>query len=200
VSILSAYLQFIASGEWITDEHKQQIMQSHVPSPLHLQITSWSAGTTTRWINFTSLVGRSSSEWPSSSTFSYVISPLPSHLSPTFLSFPPSHFPPPTNPLSQSPLAFAMLRHRLGEKIFFKSVIETAKWTPMFVLFFGGISFHLLIAILCHFFSIKMEWTATAKEVEAGGFRIGLDKIVRDFKWMYLVIVPVMGGEWFFLF
>ncbi|PQE16287.1 glycosyltransferase family 2 protein [Rutstroemia sp. NJR-2017a WRK4] len=93
-----------------------------------------------------------------------------------------------------SPLAFAMLRHRLGEKIFVKSVLETAKWTPMFILFFGGISFHLLIAILCHFFSIKMEWTATAKEVEAGGFRIGLDKIVRDFKWMYLAIVPVMGG------
>ncbi|KAK6596305.1 glycosyltransferase family 2 protein [Botrytis cinerea] len=73
-------------------------------------------------------------------------------------------------------------------------VVETAKWTPMFVLFFGGISFHLLTAILCHFFSIKMEWTATAKEVEAGGFRIGLDKIFRDFKWMYLVMIPILGG------
>ncbi|KAF7882095.1 hypothetical protein EAF00_011611 [Botryotinia globosa] len=93
-----------------------------------------------------------------------------------------------------SPLAFAMLRHRLGEKVFVSSIVETAKWTPMFVLFFGGISFHLLTAILCHFFSIKMEWTATAKEVEAGGFRIGLDKIFRDFKWMYLVMIPVLGG------
>lgn len=40
-----------------------------------------------------------------------------------------------------------------------------------------------------------MEWTATAKEVEAGGFRIGLDKIFRDFKFMYMVVVPVIGGE-----
>lgn len=39
-----------------------------------------------------------------------------------------------------------------------------------------------------------MEWTATAKEVEAGGFRIGLDKIFRDFKWMYLCVVPILGG------
>jgi hypothetical protein len=29
-----------------------------------------------------------------------------------------------------------------------------------------------------------MEWTTTAKELEASGFRVGLDRIVRDFKWM----------------
>ncbi|KAE9371529.1 hypothetical protein N431DRAFT_545756 [Stipitochalara longipes BDJ] len=93
-----------------------------------------------------------------------------------------------------SPLAFAMLRHRLGQKVFFWSVVETIKWTPMFVLFFGGISLHLSTALLCHFFSIKMEWTATAKEVEKQGFRVGLDKIFRDFKWMYLFCIPIIGG------
>lgn len=62
------------------------------------------------------------------------------------------------------------------------------------MLFFGGISYHLLKAIACHFFSINMEWTATAKELEAGGFRIGLDRIVRDFKWMYVIIVILIGG------
>jgi len=93
-----------------------------------------------------------------------------------------------------SPLAYAMLRHRLGQRTFVQAVVETIKWTPMFLLFFGGISFHLLKALLCHFFSIKMEWTTTAKELEASGFRIGLDRIVRDFKWMYLIIVPLAGG------
>lgn len=93
-----------------------------------------------------------------------------------------------------SPIAYAMLRHRLGQKKFFVSLWETAKWTPMFLLFFGGISYHLLCAIFCHFFSIKMEWTTTAKELEEGGFRIGLDRIVRDFKWMYLFLVPVAAG------
>jgi hypothetical protein len=88
-----------------------------------------------------------------------------------------------------------MLRHRLGQKVFFWSVIETAKWTPMFVLFFGGISLHLTTALLCHFLSINMEWTATAKELEASGFRVGLDKIFKDFKYMYLVIIPVIAGE-----
>jgi hypothetical protein len=109
--------------------------------------------------------------------------------------------PPPTSNListltstSQSPLAFAMLRHRLGQTVFFWSTIETIKWTPMFILFFGGISLHLSSALLCHFFSIKMEWTATAKELEKQGFRVGLDKIFRDFKWMYLFSIPVIGG------
>ncbi len=92
-----------------------------------------------------------------------------------------------------SPVGYAMLRHRLGKVTFFASLLDTVKWTPMFLLFFGGISFHLLKAILCHFFSIKMEWTTTAKEYN-GGFRVGLDRIVRDFKWMYLVIVVMTGG------
>jgi hypothetical protein len=32
-----------------------------------------------------------------------------------------------------------------------------------------------------------MEWTTTAKELEASGFRVGLDRIVRDFKWMVCI-------------
>jgi hypothetical protein len=93
-----------------------------------------------------------------------------------------------------SPLTYAILRHRLGQKTFFWSLMETAKWAPMFLLFFGGISYHLLKAILCHFLGIKMEWTATAKELEASGFRVGLDRIVRDFKYTYLSIVPIAVG------
>lgn len=93
-----------------------------------------------------------------------------------------------------SPLGYAMLRHRLGQATFFAALLETAKWTPMFLLFFGGISYHLAKAILCHFLSIKMEWTTTAKELTDSGFRAGLDRIVRDFKYMYAFCVVVAGG------
>lgn len=65
----------------------------------------------------------------------------------------------------------------------------------MFVLFFGGISIHLFAALFCHFFSIKLTWTATAKEVEKQGLRVGLDKIFKDFKYMYAFMVPVIGGK-----
>ncbi|RDW78387.1 hypothetical protein BP5796_06239 [Coleophoma crateriformis] len=87
-----------------------------------------------------------------------------------------------------------MLRYRLGQNVFFWSVLETIKWTPMFILCFGGLSLHLSTAILYHCFSIKMEWTATAKEVENQGFRVGLDKILRYFKYLYIICIPVIAG------
>ncbi|KAF2738394.1 hypothetical protein EJ04DRAFT_486221 [Polyplosphaeria fusca] len=93
-----------------------------------------------------------------------------------------------------SPLAFAMLRHRLGYESFFWALWQSIKWMPFFLLFFGGLSFHLLKAIFCHFFSIRIEWTATAKELTESGFRVGLDRIVRDFKYMYMFLVPIIGG------
>jgi hypothetical protein len=65
---------------------------------------------------------------------------------------------------------------------------------PLFVLFFGGLSFHLSKAILCHFLGINMEWTSTAKELEATGFFIGMDKIVKDFKYMYVAVIVLAGG------
>ena len=42
-------------------------------------------------------------------------------------------------------------------------------------------------ALICHACSINMEWTTTAKELEASGFRVGLDRIVRDFKYMVCI-------------
>lgn len=63
-----------------------------------------------------------------------------------------------------------------------------------FVLFFGGLSFHMCKALICHACSINMEWTTTAKELEGSGFRLGLDRIVRDFKWMYAFLIPIIGG------
>lgn len=61
------------------------------------------------------------------------------------------------------------------------------------MLFFGGLSLHLTKAILCHFLSIKMEWNSTAKELESSGFFIGMDKIIKDFKYMYIIIIFLTG-------
>lgn len=71
---------------------------------------------------------------------------------------------------------------------------ETIKWMPLFMIFFGGISLHLSKAILCHFFCVNMEWTSTAKELEATGFFIGMDKIAKDFKYMYVIVLIMTGG------
>jgi hypothetical protein len=39
-----------------------------------------------------------------------------------------------------------------------------------------------------------MEWTATAKELETTGFFIGMDRIMNDFKYMYVTIIFIVAG------
>ena len=62
------------------------------------------------------------------------------------------------------------------------------------MLFFSGISFHLSKALLCHFVGLNIEWTGTAKELETTGFFIGMDRIVKDFKYVYTIIILIAGG------
>lgn len=40
----------------------------------------------------------------------------------------------------------------------------------MFIIMFGGMSMHISQALLCHMFSINMQWGATSKEVENTNF------------------------------
>lgn len=62
-------------------------------------------------------------------------------------------------------------------------------------IFFGGLSFHLNLAILAHMFSINMEWGATAKEAEASNFFKEMPKIFKSFKWMYLSVSTSVSGN-----
>lgn len=48
----------------------------------------------------------------------------------------------------------AVLRYRLGEKSLISALIENFKWMPMFAIFFGGISFHLFLALAAHMYVI----------------------------------------------
>jgi hypothetical protein len=84
--------------------------------------------------------------------------------------------------------------HRRQKVNFFRGLWETITWMPLFMVFFGGISIHLSKAILCHFFSINIEWNSTAKELEETGFFIGMDKIIKDFKYMYIIVLVLTGG------
>lgn len=91
-------------------------------------------------------------------------------------------------------VCLAILRYRLGEKSLIGALLENFKWMPMFAIFFGGISFHLFMALGAHMFSINMEWGATAKEAEKSNFFKEVPKIFKSFKWMYMFCVPMVGG------
>ncbi|KAK2740535.1 hypothetical protein FQN57_006038 [Myotisia sp. PD_48] len=91
-------------------------------------------------------------------------------------------------------VSLAIIRYRLGEKGLWAALLENFKWMPMLAIFFGGVSFHLNLALLSHMFKINMEWGATAKEKVDSNFFIEVPKIFKSFKWMYAVVVPLVGG------
>jgi hypothetical protein len=55
------------------------------------------------------------------------------------------------------------------------------------MIFFGGISLHMSQAILCHMFEIDMSWGATSKEVEFSNFFLEVPKILKTFKYTYMM-------------
>ncbi|KAH7390820.1 glycosyl transferase family group 2-domain-containing protein, partial [Phaeosphaeria sp. MPI-PUGE-AT-0046c] len=93
-----------------------------------------------------------------------------------------------------STICFAVLRYRTGEASFLGALFENIKWMPFFMIFFGGVSFHILLAICAHMFSINMTWGATAKEKTNSNFFAEMPKIWKRFKWMYMFMIAMVGG------
>jgi hypothetical protein len=92
-------------------------------------------------------------------------------------------------------VAFSMARHQLKEMVFWKALLKSALWLPFLVIFFGGISLNCAKAILCHAFSINIEWASTAKEPGPSGFFIGLDKMVKQFKYTWAICLFLTAGR-----
>lgn len=88
-----------------------------------------------------------------------------------------------------APVALSMIRHRLKEKSFWATTMETIKWLPFMMLFFGGISIHCAKALLCHTFSVDIEWSSTSKELGPTGIYIGLNKMMSRFKYTFLICI-----------
>ncbi|KAH7559725.1 hypothetical protein BM1_03359 [Bipolaris maydis] len=89
---------------------------------------------------------------------------------------------------------FAIMRYRIGEASLIGAFAENIKWMPFFMVFFGGVSFHILLAICSHMFCIDMSWGATAKEKDNSNFFAELPKIWKRFKWMYMLMFAFIGG------
>lgn len=62
------------------------------------------------------------------------------------------------------------------------------------MVFFAGISWHLCYALIAHLFCLPIEWASTAKELEATGFFISFDRVLKTFRWAMLFSVFVAGG------
>lgn len=92
------------------------------------------------------------------------------------------------------PICFAVYRQRLGNKQLLKGLLEAFMWIPFFLIFFGGLSWHLSYALLAHLFSLPIEWSSTAKELDAGGFFVGMERVWHAFKYCIAFMLVLAGG------
>lgn len=74
-----------------------------------------------------------------------------------------------------------ILEYRLGKRSMLASFVDNVKWIPFFFFFFGGLSVHLVVAILAHMFSYDITWGATKKEVERSNFFKEVPRIWKRF-------------------
>lgn len=91
-------------------------------------------------------------------------------------------------------ISLTVLRYPTGEKSLLGALVESFKWSPLMTTFFGGVSFHITVALLAYLFNIDMQWGATSKEKEGSNFFQEMPRIFRTFKWMYLFITLILGG------
>ncbi|KAK7203186.1 putative glycosyltransferase family 2 protein [Myxozyma melibiosi] len=93
-----------------------------------------------------------------------------------------------------SPIVNALVRYRTKETTFFKALVENVMYGFMMMIFLGGLPWHLNLAFLSHIFGFNMQWGATAKELESSNFFREFPKIVRGFKYMYIVLFGLVAG------
>ncbi|KAI6361676.1 hypothetical protein MCOR25_006420 [Pyricularia grisea] len=86
-------------------------------------------------------------------------------------------------------VALAAHRYRLGQKSIVGALLENFKWVPMFTIYLGGIPIHMSQAIAAHLLDIDMTWGSTAKEVEEVGFVDEMARVLRRFRWTFLMVL-----------
>jgi len=90
-------------------------------------------------------------------------------------------------------LSLAVLRYRMGEMGFLEGIFLNLKWIPLITIFLGGVSLHVSQALLCHMFSIDMQWGATSKEVDDISFFEALGDVVKRFKYTFVFCFGMAG-------
>lgn len=71
---------------------------------------------------------------------------------------------------------------------------EHVVWLPFLVVFFSGLSFHVLTAIIAHPFSYNMTWGATNKDLEDSNFFLEVPAILRKYWRMLAVCIVILAG------
>jgi hypothetical protein len=78
-----------------------------------------------------------------------------------------------------APFAFGVFLYRSRQMTLIAGLWNMIKWTPFFVVFFSGMSFHVGNALLARVIGYNSKWTSTAKELENSTFFKELPKVFK---------------------
>jgi len=78
-------------------------------------------------------------------------------------------------------ISLAIMRSRASPANIFENLWHNFKWVPLLSIFLGGLSLHVSQALLCHFFSIDMQWESTTKETKRVRFGEAMKHVLRRF-------------------
>ncbi|KAJ1043094.1 hypothetical protein NDA11_003145 [Ustilago hordei] len=80
-----------------------------------------------------------------------------------------------------------LARYRAKVDGLFPLIKEHVIWIPYMFIFFGGLSYHVLTALLAHLVGYNMSWGATIKDLEDSNFFIEIPIILKRF-WKTLIL------------
>lgn len=92
-----------------------------------------------------------------------------------------------------SQLAYIIGRYRIYKKSVPHMIVEF-RWSLLFTVFMGGLSWHMIVSIGCYFFSMNLQWGATAKDIDDSNFFKELPKAVKNYKFMYIICFALILG------
>lgn len=85
-------------------------------------------------------------------------------------------------------IGLVFCRSRSGHKSFWGSAWEGLKHLPAIIIFFSGVAYHVLCAVLAFFGSVNMTWGATSKDYQQTSF----GQVLRRFWHCYLVMAILL--------
>lgn len=89
----------------------------------------------------------------------------------------------------------AFSRFRNGKASFPTAVLHTFLWLPLVTVFFSGLSYHVLMALIAHLTGYNMQWSSTEKEVSRSNIWHELPKIGKRFWPVFVIFIPFVVGQ-----
>lgn len=86
-------------------------------------------------------------------------------------------------------------RSRAGHTTPLKAIVEHVSWIPALTIFFSGISYHVMLALLAHPFGYNMTWSATIKDFDENesNFWLEVPAILKRY-WHCFTILFIFGA------